>query len=310
VCSKNDEANALEPFERHPEMVLQRSDIACFVANWRDKPSNIRAIAHDLNIGIDSLVFLDDNPFERDQVRRELPMVGVPEVPEDPELVVASLADAGYFEGLTVTAEDRERTQQYRMNRVREELRSSATDVESYLRGLEMELIWRPVDRVGLQRVTQLINRTNQFNLTTRRYTEAEVAAVMHDNRCCALQLRLVDKFGDNGVIAVIIGRMQDDGDLLIDTWLMSCRVLGRQVEATTLNLIAEQAAALGARRVVGEYLPTKKNAMVLDHYPKLGFDTLVREQNGAGRFCLDLAAFTPTPTFITVRKDEDDDRT
>jgi FkbH-like protein len=303
VCSKNDEANALEPFEKHPEMVLRRGDIACFIANWQDKASNIKAIARELNIGIDSLVFLDDNPFERNLVRQELPMVGVPEVPDDPALVPMVLADAGYFEGLAVTDEDRERTQQYQVNRAREELRASSTDMEAYLRGLEMELIWRPVDRVGLQRTVQLINKTNQFNLTTRRYTEDEVVAVMQDNRSFALQLRLTDKFGDNGIISIVIGRMQPDDDLLVDTWLMSCRVLGRQVEPTTLNLVAEQAKLLGAKRVIGEFFPTKKNAMVRDHFPNLGFDTLERAEDGTGRFALDMASFIPAPTFITVTR-------
>ncbi|HUZ62656.1 MAG TPA: HAD-IIIC family phosphatase [Acetobacteraceae bacterium] len=298
VCSKNDEANALEPFERHPEMLLRRAHIASFVANWSDKPANIRAIAEELNIGLDALVFVDDNPFERALVRRELPMVAVPEVPEDPALVPQCLADAGYFEGTAVTAEDRERTSQYQQNRARESLRASATDLPAYLRGLEMELVWRRFDRVGLSRTVQLINKTNQFNLTTQRYSEDEVLAVMDDPRAFGLQLRLLDRFGDNGIIAIIIGRMQDRDDLLIDTWLMSCRVLGRQVEPTTLNLIAAEANRLGAARLLGEYRPTKKNGMVKDHYPRLGF-----APDGEHRHILPLAGFTPAETFITVKE-------
>ena len=181
VCSKNDEANALEPFERHPDMVLRRPEIACFVANWSDKVSNIRAIAQQLNIGLDSLVFVDDNPFERNLVRRDLPMVAVPEVGEDPVGYIRAIADAGYFESLAVTDEDRERTSQYHGNQAREALRASTTDLGSYLRGLEMQLIWRRFDRMGLQRIVQLINKSNQFNLTTRRYTEEDTLAVMAD---------------------------------------------------------------------------------------------------------------------------------
>ena len=303
VCSKNDEANALEPFDRHPDMLLRRGDIASFVANWSDKAANIRAIAQELNIGLDSLVFVDDNPFERTLVRQELPMVAVPEVSDDPTLFVQTLADAGYFEGLAVTEDDRARSGQYQGNKAREALRASATDLPSYLRSLEMRLIWRPFDQIGLQRTVQLINKTNQFNLTTRRYTEDDVLAIMGDPRAFGLQLRLLDRFGDNGIIAILIGRMLDEADLLIDTWLMSCRVLGRQVEPTSLNLIAEQAKALGARRLVGDYIPTKKNGMVRDHYPKLGFVAAGESGEGGSRFVLDLGGFTPAETFIDVKE-------
>jgi FkbH-like protein len=301
VCSKNDEANAVEPFEKHPEMVLRRPDIASFVANWSDKAGNIRAIAEELNIGIDSLVFIDDNPFERNLVRQELPMVAVPEVSDDPTYFARAIADAGYFEGLSITDEDRERTAQYQGNKARDALRESATDLESYLRGMEMQLVWKQFDRIGQQRIVQLINKSNQFNLTTKRYTDEDVQAVMADPNAFGLQLRLLDRFGDNGVIAIIIGRLQEDQDLYIDTWLMSCRVLGRQVEPTTLNLIAQEAQKLGARRLIGEYIPTKKNGMVKDHYAKLGFTVMERDEAGGNRNIVDLASFKPTETFIHV---------
>jgi FkbH-like protein len=306
VCSKNDESNALEPFERHPDMVLKRSDIACFRANWDDKVSNIRAIASELNIGIDSLVFLDDNPFERNLVRERLPMVAVPEVPDDdPALVPRVLADAGYFESLGLTDEDRQRTLQYQENRARAELQASATDLEGYLRSLEMRLIWNRFDAVSQQRVVQLINKTNQFNLTTRRYTDADVEAIMADPRAFGLHMRLLDRFGDNGIIAIVIGRLGEDGAVTVDTWLMSCRVLGRQVEAVTLNLIAAQAKALGATRLVGEYIPTAKNGMVRDHYKKLGFEVVFEAEDGTSRAVLDLARFAPAETFIHVTEGE-----
>jgi len=301
VCSKNDEANAVEPFEKHPEMVLRRPDISSFVANWQNKADNIRAIAEELNIGIDSLVFIDDNPFERNLVRQELPVVAVPEVSDDPTYFPRALADAGYFEGLSVTDEDRERTAQYQGNKARDALKASATDLESYLRGMEMQLVWKGFDRIGLQRIVQLINKSNQFNLTTKRYAEEDVLAVMADPDAFGLQLRLLDRFGDNGVIAIIIGRLLENKDLYIDTWLMSCRVLGRQVEPTTLNLIVQEAAKLGARRVVGEYIPTKKNGMVKDHYAKLGFSVMERDDAGGNRNIIDLTSFRPTETFIHV---------
>ncbi len=303
VCSKNDEVNAWEPFDKHPEMVLRRGDISAFVANWNDKAANIREIAEILNIGLDSMVFLDDNPFERTLVRRELPAVAVPEVGEEPSRFAQILADGGYFEAVSITDEDRERTSLYQSNAAREVSRKSATDLPSYLRSLDMELHWSRFDRVGLQRIVQLINKTNQFNLTTRRYSEEDVLSVMANNRAFGLQLRLIDRFGDNGIISIIIGKMDGGDDLLIDTWLMSCRVLGRQVEPTTLNLVAAQAQALGARRLIGEYRPTKKNAMVREHYTRLGFAPLETAEDGGSRAVLDLATFTPAETFVDVRE-------
>ena len=303
VCSKNDEANALEPFERHPDMVLRRADIACFRANWDDKPANIRAIAAELNIGIESLVFLDDNPFERNLVRAQLPVVAVPEVPDEPALIPGILADAGYFESLAITDDDRERTVQYHVNRAREQLRVSASDLEGYLRGLDMRMVWKRFDSAGLQRIVQLINKTNQFNLTTRRHTEEDIAALMANPNAFGLQIRLLDRFGDNGIIAVVIGRMLEPEVVTIDTWLMSCRVLGRQVERTTLNLAASLSRGLGARRLVGDYIPTTKNAMVRDHYTKLGFTEVRREADGTSVAHLDLDRFEPDATFIHVEE-------
>ena len=304
VVSKNDEKNALEPFEHHPEMVLKRDDIASFVANWSDKPANLRAVADELNIGLDALVFIDDNPFERDLVRSELPMVAVPEVTDDPTTYARTLADAGYFEAVAITSEDRARSGQYQSNRRRDQLKASATDLDSYLRNLEMRLMWRRFDRVGLTRTVQLINKTNQFNLTTRRYSEAEVLAVMGDGRAFGAQLRLIDRFGDNGIIAIVIGRLLDGEDVLIDTWLMSCRVLGRQVEPTTLNLVAALAREIGGKRLIGEYIPTAKNGMVKDHYPKLGFCAIDREGANTARYALDLTGFIPRETFVEVREE------
>jgi FkbH-like protein len=301
VSSKNDEKNALEPFEKHPEMVLRRADIAAFRANWTDKAANIRAIAQDLNIGLDSLVFLDDNPAERIQVRDALPMVAVPEVPDDPAMIPHILADAGYFESLAITAEDLQRSGQYQENIAREQHRATASDMASFLRGLDMRMVYRRFDTLGMQRIVQLINKTNQFNLTTRRYTEADVAAIIADPDSFGLQLRLLDRFGDNGIIAIIIGRMLDPAVLTIDTWLMSCRVLGRQVEATTLNLIAATAQAMGARTLRGVYSPTAKNGMVRDHYARLGFTVTTRTEAGGSTADLDLTTFEPRPTFIDV---------
>ena len=313
VCSKNDEANALSPFEQHPDMVLKRKDIACFVANWQDKAGNLRHIAKTLNIGLDSLVFADDNPFERNLVRQELPEVQVPELPEDPSFYAATIAAAGYFESLAVTEEDRERAGQYRANIEREQLKTSATDLDGYLRGLDMELIVRPFDAVGLARIVQLINKTNQFNLTTRRYTEADVRAMMSDPGVAAYQFRLTDRFGDNGIIAILIGRGEADHALVMDTWLMSCRVLGRQVEEACLNIMIDAARRLGALRIIGLYRPTAKNEMVRTLYERLGF-TLGTSSRPSGvevgdaetiEWTLELAGYEKKPVIMKVTVQE-----
>jgi FkbH-like protein len=229
-------------------------------------------------------------------------MVSVPELPEDPAFYGYSLADGGYFEALQITAEDFERGGQYHANMARESLRAAHTDVEGYLRSLNMELRWQPFDRVGLQRIVQLINKTNQFNLTTRRYTEGDVLSIMDTPGALTLQLRLVDQFGDNGIIGIIIGKPEGNA-MRIDTWLMSCRVLGRQVEEASMNLVAAEAQRLGAADLIGEFLPTKKNGMVRDHYRKLGFECTLASDSGATSWGLRLAGYKPFPTFIhTVR--------
>jgi FkbH-like protein len=300
VCSKNDEKNALEPFKRHPEMVLKRSDFACFVANWKDKAANLRSIAKALNVCLDALVFVDDNPAERALIRRELPTVAVPELPEDPALYVQTIAAAGYFEGLRVTEEDRMRGQLYQANAQRHRLKESVTDMGSYLKSLRMVMTVQPFDSLGLARVTQLINKTNQFNLTAERLTEAEVAERMRDPKRVTLQVRLTDRFGDNGIIAILIARVCGR-DAMIETWLMSCRVLGRRVEEACLNVLAERCEELGATRLIGIHRPTEKNGMVREMYPALGFEPLDETEGGTTRWALDLRGYTPRAVLMQV---------
>jgi FkbH-like protein len=302
VVSKNDEAAALAPFDNHPEMVLRRDDIACFVANWNDKPGNIRAVAERLNIGLDAIAFADDNPFERALVRRELPMVAVPELPDEPALYARALSDAGCFDAVAVTQEDRARGAAYRANATRAALRDGDTDLDGYLESLDMVLRWRRFDRAGLPRIVQLINKTNQFNLRARRYTDAEAEALIGDDVSLALQLRLTDRFGDNGVIAVVIGK--PDGDaLFLDTWLMSCRVLGRGVEQATMNLLAAEAGRIGAAALVGEYRPTPRNGMVRRHYPSLGFVPTGAADDGAETWRRGVGDFVPFATSIAIEE-------
>ncbi len=292
VCSKNDEAVAREPFRDHPDMLLREDHIAVFVANWGDKATNLRAIAAALNIGLDALVFLDDNPVERGQVRRELPMVAVPELPADPALYPRALAAAGYFEAIAFADDDRVRADAYRANAERAAF-AGTSDMAGYLQSLDMVADVRPFDAVNRARIAQLINKSNQFNLTTRRYTEREVAAMEGDETLATLQLRLVDRFGDNGMICVVILRPASATEWDIDTWLMSCRVLGRRMEEATLAQIVTAAHARGATALLGRYLPTPKNAIVAEHYGKLGFTLVERGDGGTSLWRLDLSGYT-----------------
>lgn len=271
VSSKNEDSIARQVFREHPDMLLREQHIAAFQANWQDKASNLQTIAKALNISVDALVLLDDNPAERQQVRMALPEVGVPELPDSPDDYAAILLAAGYFETTQFTEEDRLRASQYQANAERSALLDAASDLSSHLAALGMEAHIAPFDEIGRARITQLINKTNQFNLTTRRQTEQEVARLESDPSVLTLQVRLKDRFGDNGMIGVVIGRCEA-GDCVLETWLMSCRVLNRGVERLVLDVLADQAHRRGMRRLIGIYLPTAKNALVRDHYQRLGF--------------------------------------
>ena len=299
VSSKNDDNVARSPFRAHPEMVLKEQDIAVFQANWQDKASNLEAIAQTLNIGLDSLVLLDDNPVERAQVREALPEVAVPELPDDPAFYAQTLLAAGYFEAVAFTDEDRKRANQYQSNAERAQALGAATDLSSYLGSLQMRAIFSSFDSVGRRRITQLINKTNQFNLTTRRYTESEVTAFEQSRSGLTLQVRLIDRFGDNGMISVVVCR-PDGTDWLIDTWLMSCRVLNRSLEQTTLNFLVSRAREAGVRALIGEYLRTERNGMVKDHYARLGFTPLEVEDHRS-LWRLEVDSFVPVDTPIEV---------
>lgn len=307
VCSKNDAKIAESAFSDHPEMVLRREDIASFVANWDDKATNLRRVAAELNLGLDSLVFVDDNPAERDIIRRELPMVAVPELPDDVADYPSCLANAGYFEAATFTADDVNRNRSYRTNVERQAALSGTTDMEGYLKSLSMSMLASRIGDIDLPRAAQLINKSNQFNLTTRRYTEAELARLVADPETLSYCFRLRDRFGDNGLISVILARSDPgwgDEDLLIDTWLMSCRVLGRQVEAAALQVVAEEARKRGARSLIGEYRPTARNGLVAEHYPKLGFQPITvngSEQNGSTFWRLDIGTASMPQHFIKL---------
>jgi FkbH-like protein len=272
VASKNDDANARLPFRSHPEMLLREDHITVFQANWADKATNLEAIASTLNIGLDALVLLDDNPAERAEMRAALPMIAVPELPDSPSWFPWYLASAGYFEAVSFSAEDRLRADAYTSEARRAEVMEKARDLGDYLTALEMQITFTPFDALGRQRIAQLVNKSNQFNLTTRRYTEAEIAAAEADPNVYTLQVRLRDRFGNLGMIGVIIARPSAPETWTIDSWLMSCRVLGRRVEEAMRNELVRAAARAGVATLIGIYRPTAKNKMVADHYAKLGF--------------------------------------
>jgi FkbH-like protein len=303
VCSKNDEVNALAPFREHAAMLLREQDIACFVANWQDKAANLRHIARTLNLGLDALVFVDDNPAERALVRQELPEVAVPEMPEDPAGFVRCLARAGYFEAVCCTAEDLKRAEQYRANVARAAVRESATDMHSYLAGLDMQAHWSPFDENGLARIVQLINKTNQFNLTTPRVSEAEVRGWMSDPCMKTWQVRLTDRFGDNGVVALMAARICS-GECALTMLLMSCRVLGRRLEEELLNLLGAAASDAGAERITGVYRPTPKNGMVSDLLHRFGFEHVADCADGSMAWTLPVSEFIARETEIAVACD------
>ncbi len=311
VCSKNDAKIAEAAFRDHPEMVLRRADIAAFQANWDDKAQNLKAIAARLNIGLDSLVFVDDNPIERARVRQSLPMVATPEMPDDPALYVRCLADAGYFEAVAFTAEDRDRAQAYAANAEREALLGTAESMDEFLRGLKMTAVYGPFAGVDHARVVQLINKTNQFNTTTRRYASEEITQIMDEPDALTLQFRLLDRVGDNGLVSIMILRPTpaDDEALEIENWVMSCRVFGRELEFEAMNIAVEAARERGARALVADYIPTAKNDVISKLYPSLGFTEVdqATPANGATRWRLDLADYATRNTHIVGQEQQDD---
>jgi FkbH-like protein len=301
VCSKNDEQNALRPFAEHPEMVLKREDFVAFKANWNPKSDNIRAIAHELNIGLEAVVFADDNPAEREEVRQALPQVLVPELSSDPAEYSMIVDATRCFEVSIVTEEDRRRSGMYRQQSQRSEFLGATRNLADFLASLEMCAIVRPFEPVSFARITQLVNKTNQFNLTTRRLTGAEVEAMAISPAHFTRTVRLADRFGDHGLISVLFGRIETN-TLVVDGWLMSCRVLNRGVEQLLLNEMVAAAEPLGITQVVGSYVPSDRNALVKDLYKELGFSH-VDGCNGVTTWCLEVKGFTPRPTWVSSRQ-------
>lgn len=301
VCSKNDEANAKEPFLRHPEMVLKLDDFSAFVANWEDKASNIRRIQKELNIGLDSMVFFDDNPFERNLVRTMLPEVEVPELPEDPAEYTAFARMQNLFDTNSYSDEDRVRTERYLAEKSRTELSAGIDNYDDYLKALGMKAVCAPFDAFHIPRIAQLTQRSNQFNLRTVRYSEQEIEEIAANPRYITRYYTLRDRFGEHGLIAVVILEKREN-ELFVNEWLMSCRVLKRGMEQCIADSILRAAREAGVARVVGEYIPTPKNAMVKDLYASMGFRPL-----GDGLYEARVDDYQNHQTFITEEKPNDE---
>jgi FkbH-like protein len=300
VCSKNEHAAAIGPFEEHPEMVLRKEDITIFVANWENKAENIKRIRDSLEIGYDSMVFLDDNPFERNSVRGILPHVIVPELPEDPADYVKVLSELNLFETTSVSSEDSVRADLYRAEFERRSAAGTFSDFGEYLASLDMRIDVARFEQSRLGRISQLLQRSNQFNLTTHRYNERECEAMMQDASCIPLYGCLRDRFGDHGLISVIVARPDPVEKVLdITDWLMSCRVLARGVEEYLMNYVVQEAAHLNLDLVAGMYIPTAKNAMVKEFFAKFGFEKAGETLDGSTRWRVRVAEYQYRKIYI-----------
>ena len=300
VVSKNNEETAKEPFEKHPDMVLKLDDIAVFQANWETKVDNIRTIQSILSIGFDSMVFLDDNPFERNMVRENIKGITVPELPEDPAEYLEYLYSLNLFETASYSNLDKDRTKQYQVEAQRVSLGKTFTNEADFLKSLNMVSTVSGFTKFNTPRVAQLSQRSNQFNLRTVRYTDADIEALANDPNVIDLSFTLEDKFGDNGLIAVVIMKPLDKENLFVDTWFMSCRVLKRGMEMFTLNTMVEKAKAAGYKRIVGEYLPTPKNKMVENLFLDLGFTRI--EGSETDQYTLDVSTYIPRESCISTQ--------
>ena len=299
VCSKNDEEIAKQGFE-HPDSVLKLEHISCFKANWEPKHENILAIGRELNLGVDSFVFVDDNPAERAIVEAQVEGIAVPDIGRD-VVNYAGIIEAGrYFEPVSLSAEDFERAEQYAKSSERTAFETKFADYGEYLDSLEMSAEIDTFKPVYLDRIAQLTNKTNQFNLTTQRYTLAEIEAISTDSRYIGLYGRLSDRFGDNGLISIVLGR-REDATLHLDLWLMSCRVLKRDMEFAMLDAVVDHARTAGVDTLLGYYLPTRKNVMVADHYEKLGFIRRNSSAEDGSIFYLSVSEYAPRNTHIKV---------
>lgn len=300
VCSKNTDEIAREPFRNHTEMVIKEDHVAVFQANWSDKATNIKTIAETLSLGLESFAFIDDNAAERERVRQELPLVSTIEIGDDPSFYIERIAQSGLFDHLPLNKEDISRAESYGGRAAAAEIRAKIGNYDDYLTSLEMRMTIDPFDDAGRSRITQLINKSNQFNLTTRRYGEEDVRKMQDDPELMGWQVRLDDKFAQHGMIGVVIVR-KDGTEWAIDTWLQSCRVLERGVEQCVMNSLFETAAEAGIEKIHSRYIPTDRNGMVSDFYSRLGFAVVDENDDGSVTYSCGVTDYEPHRTFIDV---------
>ena len=299
VCSKNNPPEALEAIEKHPGMLLRPEHFAALRINWRDKAANLREIANELNIGIDSIAFIDDNPVEREWVAGQLLDVTVIDLPTDPMKYAAALRESPVFERLELTDEDRARGRMYAEQRMRSDLQEAAGSLEDFYRSLAMKVDIEPVNAKTLARAAQLTQKTNQFNLTTRRYTEQQLEA-LSSPQWRKYVIRVADRFGDNGIVGMALTRTENDV-CEIDTLLLSCRVIGRTIETAFLAALASDARRAGANVLLGRFVPTKKNAPAKDYFKSHGF-AMIEEKDGVSTWELPLERAPAPPPWIELR--------
>lgn len=306
ACSKNNPEDAREPFDKNPDMVLKLSDFAAFEAGWDFKTVMLERIAETLNLGMDSFVFFDDHPAEREQVRSGLPQIEVAEASSDPSDYISDLNQGLWFETVSLTRDDLGRTKQYRVEGQRRELKQSIKSTEDYLGSLEMLGDVRMVEEPDIQRVVQLLAKTNQFNLTTRRHSLSDVQSFLKRRGVVALTLRVQDRFGDYGLIGLVVGLPQKNNPeptVHIDTWLLSCRVIGRSVEQFMFQKVVEHARASGYTKMTAEYIPTQKNQLVAGLYEDLGFSIVSQDPDNTVRYELSLDDPVLPKTFVSPVK-------
>ena len=301
VCSKNNEETAKEPFVKHPEMVMRLEDISVFTANWENKVENIRKIQSVLNIGFDSMVFLDDDPVERAMVRENISEITVPELPEDPADYLEHLYSLNLFETASFSTEDEKRTKQYQEEHSRTQTMIRFKSEADFLRSLEMEATVKSFEPFDIPRIAQLSQRTNQFNLRTIRYTEVDVLRLSKDENYKTFAFTLKDKFGDHGLICIVVTDRKDKNTLFIENWIMSCRVFKRSMENFTMNTLVRYASENGYEHIIGEYSFTAKNKIVADQYSRLGFTKLEEPKNGTVRYILYVKTYQESESYISV---------
>jgi len=273
IVSKNNEEDALEAIREHPDMVLREDDFVVIKANWEPKAVNIQNIAEELNIGLDSLVFIDDNPIERESVKRAFPEMNVPDFPKDTSMLESFAIEISkrYFPVLKLTDEDLNKTNQYKVEQKRNEIKQKSISIEEYLESLEMKKTFRQIDETGVTRAAQLTQKTNQFNLTTRRYTEGDIWSMMKSENYQVWIGELEDKFGSYGKVVLAIIKLEGK-TAIIDTFLMSCRVMGRNIENNFLSEIEKEMISKGKSKIIAEYIPTPKNSVVKDYWAQNGY--------------------------------------